>query len=144
MKTLFTLVLACFTFALTAQTTTFESAKSLVNENAVASLNFDIASLPEVSEREEAEEELEEVENHFNIKFSTNATFKDVKILFNVPSSTDVTVEVLKAGNVVYATTATQNSGTQQVLWNQDITRGTHTIRVIADNKVEAKRITIR
>ena len=143
MKTLFTLVLACLTFALTAQTTTFESAKSLVNENAVASLNFDLAYMPEVAEREEAEE-LEEVENHFHIKCSPNATFKDVKILYNVSSTTDVTVEVLKAGKVVFVTTSTQNAGTQKVLWNQDVTRGTHTVRVIANNKVEAKRFTIR
>jgi len=143
MKTLFTLVLlACLTCTLTAQTS-FESAKSLVNENAVASLNFNLAAMPAVADREEAEE-LEEVENHFHIKCSTNATFKDVKILFNVATTADVTVEVLKSGNVVYATTATQNAGIQEVLWNQDITRGTHTIRVIANNKVESKRFTIR
>lgn len=143
MKNLFTLVLACLTFTLVAQTSTFESAKSLVNENAVASLNFDLAIMPEVADREEVAE-LEEVENHFNIKFVTNSTFKDVKVSYNVSSNTEVTVEVLKAGNVVFTTTNIQNAGIQEVLWNQGITRGTHTIRVIANNKVEAKRITIK
>jgi len=143
MKTLFTLVFACLSFVLVAQTTTFESAQSLVDENAVASLNFDLALMPEVADREETEE-LEEVENHFNIKCAPNAIFNDVKIFFNVATATDVTVEVLRAGNVVFATTTTLQAGAQKVLWNQDITKGTHTIRVIADNKVEAKRITLR
>lgn len=146
MKNLFTLVFVCLTFALAAQTSTFESAKSLVDENAVASLNFDLAFLPEIADRDEEVEveELEEVENHFNIKFSTNSTFADVKIIYNVATSSDVTIEVVKNDVVVFTTTKSQGAGQQQVLWNKDITRGTHTIRVIADNKVEAKRINIR
>jgi len=142
MKNLFTLVLVCLTFALTAQNVTFEPAKSLINENATASLNFDLAFLPEVADRDEAPE-MEEVEDYFNIRFTSNPIFGDINIVYDLATTSDVTVEVLKGDYSVFSSSKDQVAGTQQTLWDENIGSGIHTIKIVANNKVELKRITL-
>ena len=133
MKTFLSLVFACFTFALCAQTS-FVPAQSLVNENAVASLEGAF-----FTEEEEtvASPELEEVENHFNIKLSSNPYFGDITINYDLATSADVTVEVLRGDREVLVVSNTANAGKQKTLWNKSkIGSGIYTVRVIANNKV--------
>ena len=142
MKTFLSLVFACFTFALCAQTS-FVPAQSLMNDNAVASL--DGAFFSEGEEEETvATPELEEVENHFNIKLTSNPYFGDITINYDLSTSTDVTVEVLRGDQEVLVISNTAEAGKQKALWNKKkIASGTHTIRITANNKVESKRFTL-
>ena len=141
MKTFLSLVFACFTVALCAQTS-FVPAQSLVNENAVASL--DGAFFTEEEEATVASPELEEVENHFNIKLTSNPYFGDITINYDLATSSDVTVEVLRGDREILVVSNEMNAGKQKTLWNKSkIGSGTYTIRVIANNKVESKRFTL-
>lgn len=137
MKSFLTLLFACFTVVLSAQNVTFEPAQSLMNENATASLNGAFSS-------NEESPELEEVENHFDIKLSSNPYFEDITINYNLATTTDVTVEVLKGGKPVFVATKNMGSGQQETIWEKDtIGSGVHTIRITANNKVESKRFSL-
>ncbi len=142
MKTFLSVVFACFTFALCAQTS-FVPAQSLMNENAVASLDGAFFSTGD-EEETVAAPELEEVENHFNIKLTSNPYFGDITINYDLSTSSDVTVEVLRGDREVLVVSNTKDAGKQKTLWNKSkIGSGTYTIRVIANNKVESKRFTL-
>jgi len=139
MKTLLTFVLAvCFTLVLGAQTN-FEPATSLVNEFATASINNDFDFAPETA----AEPTLEEVENYFNIRFTSNPIFGDINIVYDLATTTNVTVEVVRGDKTVFSSSKTLVSGTQETVWDENISSGSgvHTIKVIANNKVEALKI---
>jgi len=141
MKTFLSLVFACFTVVLCAQTS-FVPAQSLINENAVASL--DGVFFTEEEEETVASPELEEVENHFNIKLTSNPYFGDITINYDLATSSDVTVEVLRGDREVLVVSNEMDAGKQKTLWNKSkIGSGTYTIRVIANNKVESKRFTL-
>ena len=140
MKTLIILVLACFTTAIIAQTN-FVPATSLMNEFATASINDELSYT--AAEEEAAEPTLEEVENHFNIRFATNPVFEDIHIVFDLASTSNVTVEVVKNGQSIFTSNNTLGAGTQETVWDENISRGSgiHYIKVIANNKVETKKI---
>ncbi len=143
MKNFLTVVFACFTFALCAQTS-FVPAQSLMNDNAVASLDGTFFSDNDTEEATVATPELEEVENHFNIKLTSNPYFGDITINYNLATSTDVTIEVLKGDQEVLVVSNTMEAGSQKTLWNKKkIGSGVHTIRITANNKVESKRFTL-
>lgn len=141
MKTFLSVVFACFTFALCAQTS-FVPAQSLMNGDAVASL--DGAFFTEEEEETVATPEIEEVENHFNIKLTSNPYFGDITINYDLSTSTDVTIEVLRGDQEVLVVSNTAEAGKQKTLWNKNkIGSGIHTIRITANNKVESKRFTL-
>ncbi len=136
MKTLITLVLACFTTAIIAQTN-FVPATSLMNDLATASIS------EELSFSEAAAPTLEEVENHFNIRFATNPVFEDIHIVFDLASTSNVTIEIVRNGQSIFTANNTLGAGTQETVWDENISRGSgiHYIKVIANNKVETKKI---
>lgn len=139
MKTFLTLVLAVsFTLVLGAQTN-FEPAVSLMNDFATASVSNDFDFAPETV----AEPTLEEVENHFNIRFTSNPIFGDINIVYDLSTTSNVTVEVERNGQTVFTSNKTLASGTQETVWDENISTGSgvHTIKIIANNKVESKKI---
>ena len=136
MKSLFTTVLFAFTTILAAQTVAFEPATSIMDDNAVASVD-------EMFFAEEAEAMIE-VDNEFNLEFITDAYFGDIVISYDLNGDADVKLEVEKVGTETFALiNETQSTGTQQVLWDQNIGAGTYTIRLIVNNKVETKTINL-
>jgi len=140
MKTLITLVLACFATAVIAQTN-FVPATSLMNEFATASISEDLSYT--AAAEEAAAPTLEEVEDHFNIRFATNPVFEDIHIVFDLASTTNVTIEVVRNGQSIFTANNTLGAGTQETVWDENISRGSgvHYIKVIANNKVETKKI---
>lgn len=139
---IFTLVLSiCFTITLGAQTN-LQSATTLVNEYATASINNDFDYSADATVEELA---LEEVENFFNVRFSSNPFFGDINIIYDLATSSDVKVEVSRGGQVVFSSSKQAGAGTHETIWDENISEGSgiHEIKIIANNKVESIRITL-
>lgn len=135
MKLLFTTVFIALTTLLLAQDVNFEPARSIMNENAVASIDGVFFEDAEV---------LTEVNNEFNLNFTANPVFGDITISYDLNSASNVKLEVEKVGDYTFALVdGTQATGTQKVLWDENIESGKYTIRLIVDQKVETKTLNL-
>ncbi len=132
MKRIFTLALVLVSTLTFAQNITIEPAHSIVDENAVASLDADFF----------AAETLTEVKNTFNLGFKANPVFGDITITYTLSSDANVTLEIEKDGGQAFAlVNDSQDSGHQKVLWDENIGSGNYTIRLIVNNQVETKKL---
>ena len=135
MKSFFTTVLIAFTTLLSAQTVAFQPAKSIMDDNAVASVDGIFFA---------AEEVMIEVSNEFNLTFEAGDYFGDIVISYDLSTNADVRLEVEKTGDSAFALIdETQTGGNQKVLWDDNIEAGKYTIRLIVDNKVETKTVNL-
>ena len=131
MKFLFTIVLVSLTTLLSAQVT-FEPAHSIMDDNAVASVDNSFF----------AEEAIVEVNNEFNLNFTANPVFGDITISYDLQNSADVKLEIEKSGASAFALVdGVQNTGTQEILWDENISTGKYIVRLTVGNKVETKTI---
>ncbi len=134
MKSLFTTLLLALTTLLSAQTVSFEPATSLMDDNATASIDGTIF----------AEEANFETSNEFNLDFETDAYYGDIVISYNLNTAANVKLEVEKEGaKVISLVDATQSTGSQEVLWDENLETGTYTIRLIVGTKVQTKTINL-
>lgn len=138
MKNYITLVLLLITTLLSAQNYTFEPATAPSIENSIAALNFDASFFAE------AEEVVQIVHNEFDIQFTANPVFGDLTISYSLKDEADVRLEISKGGDKFMLVDGTQGAGTQEVLWDENIETGRYTIRLIVDNKMESKKISLR
>ena len=134
MKSLFTTLLLGLTTLLSAQTVSFEPATSLMDDNASASI--DGAAY--------AEETTFAISNEFNLDFETDAYYGDIVISYNLNSAANVRLEVEKEGaTTISLVDGTQSTGTQEVLWDENLETGKYTIRLIVGTKVQTKTINL-
>ena len=132
MKSFFTIVLIAITTLLSAQT---DAVESLMNDNAVASADATMFF---------ADEALTEVDDEFNLSFTAVEYFADIVISYDLNTEAEVRLEVEKAGSQAIAlVNELQSTGSQKVLWDQNIEPGKYTIRLIVDNKVEIKKVNL-
>jgi len=134
MKSLFTTLLLGLTTLLTAQTVSFEPATSLMDDNVTASIDNAVYT----------ETATVEVSNEFNLDFETDAYYGDIVISYNLSSEAAVKLEVEKAGTTVISlVNGTQSTGTQEVLWDENLESGKYTIRLMVGSKVQTKTINL-
>lgn len=132
MKSLFTTLLLALTTLLTAQTVSFEPAKSLMDDNATASIDAVYA------------EAAFEVSNEFNLDFETDAYYGDIVISYDLNVASNVKLEIVKEGANSFALVdGTQSTGTQEVLWDENLESGKYTIRLIVGQKVQTKTLNL-
>ena len=118
---------------LTAQTVSFEPATSLMDDNATASV--DNAVYAETATIENSD---------FNLNFETDAFYGDIVISYNLSTAADVKLEVEKEGTTVISLVdGTQSTGTQEVLWDENLESGKYTIRLMVGSKVQTKTINL-
>ena len=133
MKSLFTTLLLGLTTLLTAQTVSFQPATSLMDDNATASV--DNAVYAETATIESSD---------FNLDFETDAFYGDIVISYNLSTAADVKLEVEKEGTTVISLVdGTQSTGTQEVLWDENLETGKYTIRLMVGSKVQTKTINL-
>lgn len=133
MKLLFTIALVSLTTLLSAQVA-FEPAHSIMDDNAVASADNSFV----------AEEAMMTVSNEFNLNFTANPVFGDITISYNLNASADVKLEIEKAGSTAFALVdGVQTTGAQEILWDENISSGKYTVRLIVGNKVQTKTINL-
>jgi len=91
-----------------------------------------------------AEEANFETSNEFNLDFETDAYYGDIVISYNLNTAANVKLEVEKEGaKVISLVDATQSTGSQEVLWDENLETGTYTIRLIVGTKVQTKTINL-
>ena len=134
MKSLFTTLLLGLTTLLTAQTISFEPATSLMDDNATASIDNAVYT----------EAAAIEVSNEFNLDFETDAYYGDIVISYNLSTAAAVKLEVEKEGTTIISLVdGTQSTGTQEVLWDENLETGKYTIRLMVGSKVQTKTINL-
>lgn len=134
MKSLFTTLLLALTTLLTAQTVSFEPATSLMDDNATASIDGAVY----------AETAVIEASNEFNLDFETDAYYGDIVISYNLNTAANVKLEVKKEGaKTISLVNGTQSTGTQEVLWDENLESGKYTIKLIVGTKVQTKTINL-
>ena len=134
MKSLFTTLLLGLTTLLSAQTVSFEPATSLMDDNATASIDGAVY----------AEEATFAISNEFNLDFETDAYYGDIIISYNLNSAADVKLEVKKEGSsAISLVDGTQTTGTQEILWDENLESGKYTIKLIVGAKVQTKTINL-
>lgn len=133
MKSLFTTLLLALTTLLTAQTVSFEPATSLMDDNATASIDNAVYA-----------EAAFEVSNEFNLDFETDAYYGDIVISYNLNNTANVKLEIEKEGANSFALVdGTQSTGTQEVLWDENLESGKYIIRLIVGQKVQTKTLNL-
>lgn len=133
MKFLFTTTLIALSTLLSAQNVSFEPAKSIMDDNAVASADANFFA-----------EEAVVVSNEFNLDFEAGDYFGDIVISYDLNVEADVTLEIEKAGSQAFALiNETQATGSQKVLWDENIESGKYTIRLIVGSKVQTKTVNL-
>jgi len=133
MKSLFTTLLLALTTLLTAQTVSFEPATSLMDDNATASIDNAVYAAAAF-----------EVSNEFNLDFETDAYYGDIVISYNLNVASNVKLEIEREGAKTFALVdATQSTGTQEVLWDENLESGKYTIRLIVGQKVQTKTLNL-
>lgn len=133
MKSLFTTLLLALTTLLTAQNVSFEPAKSLMDEDATASIDETLYAETATFET-----------NEFGLDFETDAYYGDIVISYNLNTVSNVKLEVEKEGsNSISLVDGTQSTGTQEVLWDENIEKGKYTIRLTVGSKVQVKTINL-
>jgi len=135
MKLLFTSTLIALTTLLAAQTVVFEPATSIMDENAVASVDNVFF---------ESAENLTSVSNEFNLNFKANPVFGDITISYDLQIESDVRLEVEKEGSSAIALVdGVQSTGSQKVLWDEHIGAGKYKIKLIVGQKIETKTLNL-
>jgi len=133
MKSLFTTLLLGLTVLLTAQTVSFEPATSLMDDNASASIDNAVYAEAAVV-----------VSNEFNLDFETDAYYGDIVISYNLSADADVKLAVKKEGTTVISLVdGSQSTGTQEVLWDENLETGKYTIELMVGSKVQTKTINL-
>ncbi|GEM_PF-7086292 len=134
MKSLFTTLLLALTTLLTAQTVSFEPATSLMDDNATASIDGVVY----------AEEAAVAVSNEFNLDFETDAYYGDIVISYNLNTVANVKLEIEKEGAATISlVNGTQSTGTQEVLWDENLEAGKYTIKLIVGGKIQTKTLNL-
>lgn len=133
MKFLFTTTLIALSTLLSAQNVSFEPAKSIMNDNAVASVDADYFAEDAVVASDE-----------FNLDFAAGDYFGDIVISYDLNVEADVTLVIEKAGTQPIAlVNETQTTGAQKVLWDENIESGKYTIRLTVGSKVQTKTVNL-
>ena len=134
MRFLITLVLIATTTLLSAQIIGFEPARSLMNDHAVASADATFF----------AAEDFFESTNEFNLNFEAGNYFGDIVISYKLQQSSSVKLEIEKVGRgTMELVNEQQTSGSQKVLWDENIESGKYTIRLIVGQKVQEKTVNL-
>lgn len=133
MKFLFTTTLIALATLLSAQNVSFEPAKSIMDDNAVASADANFFA-----------EETVVVSDEFNLDFVAGDYFGDIVISYDLNVNANVKLTVEKAGAQALAlVNETQTTGSQKVLWDQNIESGKYTIRLTVGSKVQTKTLNL-
>ena len=133
MKSLFTTLLLGLTTLLSPQSVSFEPATSLMDDNATASIDGAVYAA-----------EAFVISNEFNLDFETDAYYGDIVISYNLNTTANVRLEVEKEGTTTISLVdGTQTTGTQEVLWDENLETGKYTIRLIVGTKVQTKTINL-